>query len=512
MQLRRIVFRLLFLGITAWLGACASVPLDADKPTSVAIPAPGDTRIDHRLEQEGFQLASEELSGVRMLVTGHEAWEDRLRLIQLADRSLDLQYFSWADDESGRVMLSHVVDAADRGVRVRLLIDDMLAMDQTFFSPLQRHPNIDIRLFNPFATQRVDVVIRPFEWLAKERLNIRMHNKIMLADGTVGIIGGRNIQNRYFWVDPKFVHRDLDVLAVGAIVPVMADSFDEYWNSRWSIPLHMLERIPDEKRAQRYYHELRQYREKPSTREWFADIQMPDLETYQISNGLVQAPVELLVDRADKVASPSPWKYQQLSERIHSAGDHKVLLGMAYVVPDEDMMLEFQTLEQNGVDIKLLTNSMAAIDFSAAFSGWVPYRERLLDMGVEVYEFAVDASWPSCRTNCSEGHKSYHSKLIVIDDDLSYVGSMNYDPRSIQLNTEAGLLIHGEEFARLLTQVFYDDAESRNSWRLSHASPLQWTRQGENGESEVADDDPDAPFSRWLGVKFWGIMPFRDQY
>jgi putative cardiolipin synthase len=491
---------------------CAIVPLDGDNAASFRLPAQYHTRIGQRLQREGRTLPMHGLSAARLQVTGYQAWEDRLRLIQLADDSLDIQYFSWDDDESGRVLMSHLIDAADRGVRVRLLLDDMMAIEQTMLSRIDAHSAIEVRLFNPFSTQRVDVLIRPFEWLTKERVNVRMHNKVLVADSLVGIVGGRNIENRYFWIDPRFNHRDLDAVVIGAVVPELLRSFDDYWNSPWAVPIARLEKPSSAGKARRYFKALQNYRKRPEIVQLFAPMQLPAPEDYRISEGMITAPIELLADVPAKVLHREPSQFKRLDQLIDQYAHERLLIGMAYVVATESVMEQITGTSERGVAVSILTNSMMSIDFPAAFSGYEIIRDRFLDLGVTLYEFSADASYSECPQTCKGVHMGYHSKLLVMDRAVSYVGSMNYDPRSIDLNTEAGLVFYSEALAARVAEVFYEDAGTRNSWRVSHDSPLRWTRPRVDGSLESLDHEPDASVLNKIGVKFWRIMPLADQY
>jgi putative cardiolipin synthase len=508
----RTTSQLIAVMLSLLFGGCAIVPLDGDNNTSFHFPAQTDTRIAQQLMREDRSLPMTETSAARLQVSGYQAWQDRLLLTQLADSSLDIQYFTWKDDESGRVLMSHIIDAADRGVRVRLLLDDMMAVKQDMLSKIDAHDNIEVRLFNPFSTQRMDVLIRPFEWLAKERVNVRMHNKVFLADSLVAITGGRNIENRYFWIDPEFNHRDLDAVVIGAVVPQIQRSFDDYWNSPWAVPIARLEGASKTRKARKYYKALRDYRNQEDVVALFKPIPALAPQDYSISQGMISARTEFIADEPDKVVHRRPDQFVYLDKLIDQHVNQELLIGMAYVVATESMMDQFTRVTQRDVAVSVLTNSMVSIDFPAAFSGYSQIRKQLIDMGVAVYEFAADASYSDCPASCKDIHMGYHPKLIVLDRKISYVGSMNYDPRSIDLNTEAGLVFYNEQLSTQVAAVFLEDAGTRNSWRLSHSSPLQWSRPRPDGSTEKLEREPDANALNKIGVKFWGIMPLADQY
>lgn len=491
---------------------CAVVPLDGNNSTSVHLPAQTDTRIAQQLLREGHSLPMAQTSAARLQISGYEAWQDRLLLTQLADSSIDIQYFTWKEDESGRVLMSHLIDAADRGVRVRLLLDDMMAINQNMLSKIDAHDNIEVRLFNPFSTQRVDALVRPFEWLAKERVNVRMHNKVFIVDSLVAITGGRNIENRYFWIDPQFNHRDLDAVVIGAVIPQIQHSFDDYWNSVWAVPVARLEAATNPRKARKYYKALRDYREQEDVVALFKPIPALAPEDYRIGADMINARTEFIADEPDKVVNRQPEQFDYLDNLIAKHANQELLIGMAYLVATESMMSQFTRVTQGGVSVSVLTNSMVSIDFPAAFSGYSDMRQQLIDMGIALYEFAADASYSDCPASCKDIHMGYHPKLIVLDRKISYVGSMNYDPRSIDLNTEAGLVFYDERLSSQVAAVFLEDAGTRNSWRVSHSSPLQWSRPGIDGDIEKLEREPDANALNKIGVKFWGIMPLGDQY
>jgi putative cardiolipin synthase len=491
---------------------CTIVPLKGGNTISQHFPAPKEVRIAQRLRREGPALPTNAPSAARLQASGYQAWQDRQRLTQLADISLDIQYFTWKDDDSGRVLMSHVIDAADRGVRVRLLLDDMMAVQQTMLSRIDAHKNIEVRLFNPFSTQRVDTLIRPFEWLTKERVNVRMHNKVFIADGLVGIVGGRNIENRYFWIDPEFNHRDLDAVVIGAVIPELQHSFDDYWNSPWAVPMALLESPSKPRKARKYYQALREYRANKDVVTLFAPIPAVALKDYRISEGMVAARIEFIADDPDKVVSRQPSQFNYLDNLIDENVEERLLIGMAYVVPTEAVMAQVTRTAKRGVAISILTNSLVSIDFPAAFSGYAVMRKQLVPMGVDLFEFAADASYSECPVSCKGVHMGYHSKLIVLDQRISYIGSMNYDPRSININTEAGLIFYSEELSAQIAALFHQDAGTRNSWHVSHASPLQWSRPYPHGGPQTLNHEPDAGVLNKIGVVFWGLMPWADQY
>lgn len=503
---------IVLLGIVV-LAGCVNVPTHGNYKRSHQLPAADTSPIVQQVAALDFKYDDENNAAVRLVNTGYEAWIDRVRLVQMAETSLDFQYFSWDTDESGIVMLSHVVDAADRGVRVRILIDDMMAVDQEFLAYAQAHKNIEVRMFNPFSAQYVDILVRPFEWLAKERVNVRMHNKVMVADSAVAIIGGRNIENRYFWVDQKFNHRDLGIWVAGPLVNDASDSFDDYWNSDWTVPIAKLEKIPGKIKAKKFYKRMRTFRELEHIETMFAAAEWPPLGQYDLTRDLVLVKAVFSADDPDKVEHRKTSHYNDLAAIIEAETQQELLIGMAYVIPSQGMMDQKQALVERGVKVKLLTNSMASIDFPAAFSGYLASREEMLDIGMELYEFAVDADYDSCLVICGNAHMSFHSKLIVVDRKVSYVGSMNYDPRSIDFNTEAGVIVYNAEFSERVADVFFEDVGTRNSWHVTHASPTTWTRPGLGEEKEIENSEPEGSALSSMGVLFFrALVPLRDQY
>ena len=227
---------------------------------------------------------------------------------------------------------------------------------------------------------------------------------------------------------------------------------------------------------------------------------------------MVRAKTEFIADDPDKVTTRNPQQFNYLDGLVEAHTSEQLLVGMAYVVPTQGVLDQIKRLTQRGVDVRILTNSMVSIDFPAAFSGYEAARKQLIDMGVKVYEFSADARYPSCPVSCVDIHMGYHPKIMVLDRRVSYVGSMNYDPRSIDLNTEAGLIFYSAELAEQVAAVFLEDAGTRNSWHVSHASPLRWSRPRADGSVEVKDDEPDASVLNKIGVKFWRAMPLADQY
>jgi putative cardiolipin synthase len=410
-------------------------------------------------------------SGFLLLPEPGEALDWRLAAIDAARHSLDLQYYVWFGDGVGQLLMSHVIAAADRGVKVRILFDDLntLLHDMTHvelrdaaLTRIARHPNIEIRVFN--AWRERGLLGRAAESLWDfERLNRRMHNKQMVADNHVAILGGRNIGDEYFGMHREFNFEDLDVLGIGPVARQASAVFDRYWNSAWVRPI-------------------------PVTAAATPDITHPDrllplaapLHT-QRSAGQGAARLTrlgaLLLPGTSRVHADSPSRAPGARNRMPEAfrallraAAREVLIVNAYVIPDEALIDDLRALHQRGVTVRLLTNSLASHDVPAVNSHYEVWRERLLHAGVALHELRADIA--------PQGSVlGLHTKAMVIDRQLSFIGSMNLDPRSELLNAEMGIAIDSAPLAQALAARIERDLGAQRSWRVAQDAQghLSWT-------------------------------------
>lgn len=485
--------------------------------------------LDRRADADAAGRAAGE-SGVVVLASGEEALYARLGLIESAERSIDLQVYIWDLDTSGQLVLSRLLAAADRGVRVRLLLDDTATFaSERAFAAFDRHPNVDVRLFNPFRTRSTGTWPgRALEFLFDfRRLNRRMHNKVWLADDAFAIVGGRNVADHYFLIAEDLNFRDLDLLIAGQAARASTASFDRYWNSRWAVPIARLNPARDVRlgrlRERLARHEANQTR-IPYPRA--ADAEHGARMLDRIAPRFVWAPVELLADEPEKIESGAASAIAERLREAAAAVGRELVIEMAYLALPEETTDRLAALVARGVSVRVLTNSLATNDVLAAHAGYVPTRRRLLEAGAELYELRPGGHErgrllrPPRRSRAS-----LHSKAVVFDRERVYVGSLNLDPRSVVHNTENGVLVSAPAVAAEVVRRFEVGCRPEHSWRLrslgrqvrtSDGRPLEvttvvWVERDAEGREVVRSREPRATFWRRLAARLLGLLPIEGQ-
>lgn len=422
--------------------------------------------------------------GFLLLERNEDALRWRIALVDAAVQSLDLQYYIWWGDQSGDLLMKHVVDAANRGVHVRLILDDVSSLLKSetrhesrdwATAKLDAHPNIQVRLFN--ASQSRSLLSRSVEFLAhSEQLNQRMHNKVMIADNHAMIVGGRNIGNEYFGLSPRSNFLDLDVLGVGEVAQQASRVFDRFWNSQWVTPVAALKlgATPQDLRA-----------DAPQVR---SELQSSDaVDHFALDRdksalaGLLQTlqagTSQMLSDRLDEAVVE-----HEMAPAIRAlmlSAQRELLITNAYVIPDDGLVDLFRELTGRGVKVCIVTNSLASLDVTAVNSHYKTWRRRLIAAGVELYEMRADAAVQGTLADTPPTHAGYlglHLKSMVIDRQVVFVGSMNLDPRSSSLNSEMGAVIHSPGLAEELADYTNQQMLPVNSWRvaLDARGDLEW--------------------------------------
>lgn len=402
-------------------------------------------------------------SGFRLLAVNTDAFLARVALARSARHSLDIQYYIVHDGLTTRLLLAQVLEAAERGVRVRLLIDDTASdASEHHLATLATHPNIEIRLFNPLHLGRL-----PGGWRNVGRLfnlsqqHRRMHNKLWLADSAVAIVGGRNLGDEYFDAQPERYFSDLDVLTIGSVSEQLAQSFDQYWNHYLSKPVNSVRRWPEPRKADldRLRHDLTSFLDDPQIQASpFVQMQTdtnlrPTLKLW--SEQLIWANAQALWDSPSKVLSrnePDPQLLMatQLMPYFQQA-ENELILVSAYFVPSQTGVDYLTRRADSGIDIRLLTNSLEATDVPAVHGGYAPYRRELLEHGIRIFELRPDPEHhnfpPPWNPAGGSSNASLHSKAVVFDRQQTFIGSFNLDPRSVLWNTEVGVVVDSCELA-----------------------------------------------------------------
>jgi putative cardiolipin synthase len=425
-------------------------------------------------------------SGFKLLEYGFEALVARTVLADAAERTIDAQYYICDPDAAGSFFFQRLIAAADRGVRVRLLLDDNNLSDDREMATLCTHPNIDVRVFNPFSF-RARWARLPQYAFDFNRMIRRMHNKIFIVDNAVSIIGGRNIGNTYFSLDSETNFRDFDLLVAGSLTRDASIAFDEYWNSEWAVPAaRLVRRTPTSE-------DLRKLKQQIDARAQSIDGFTRDYEERRRGYLRDLTARGTLVWAEGEIVSEPPRKIQranhettQVSTRLeleYRRTNKELIVEMAYMVPTDELQAQLSELHRRGVSVKIMTSALEATDVSLVYAAYKKYRQRLIEAGVELYEYKAHAGltrserrWYRPRSSLS----SLHTKAIVFDRERVYIGSANLDPRSVKLNTEIAVLVHSPKLATQMADFLAEDFSPHRSWRVDlHTS---WDYRPDRGE------------------------------
>ena len=494
-------------------GCATTLPTDHERLVSTAFAEPGETVLGRFFQAE--IAANPGKSGLVLVPTGEWGFRARAGLLNQAEETIDVQYYIWEVDTAGIVLAERLLRAADRGVRVRMMLDHVTTKNTDFkFARMDFHPNIEIRVFNPFANKR----FRSLEFMfGLERLNHRMHNKAFIVDNAIAIVGGRNIGNNYFGVDAAANFRDLDLAAVGPLVQEVSRSFDQYWNSEFAVPISAIvdERLTAQEyqeRKEKLYRWVEEVKDYPYPIDTTSDVVMARLEEFR--GDFIWAPARALYDEPDKLQT----KEEEVADHLIQLAkdkDHDVMIEAAYVIPGPEGIERARINKEWGIRQRLLTNSLATNDVAAAHAGYAKYRRDLIRNGVELYELRPGASTVRAEWSARAGRSkaSLHTKAFVIDSSLVAIGSFNVDPRSIALNTEIVILVESEELAARVLEYMDEGIRPENSYRVilendaeTGAERLVWITQID-GEEVRYYSDPGAGFWRRVSAWFMGLLP-----
>jgi putative cardiolipin synthase len=494
------------------LAGCASIPKNVERTPSTAFNQPETTRMGQYFAKYTAQHPGK--SGFRAVPNGRDAFTLRVGLADIAERSLDLQYYIWESDTTGKILAAKLVAAANRGVHVRILIDDNNFQDRDFgTAALDLHPNIEIRAFNPFANRGTHAL----DFLTSfSRVNQRMHNKVMIADATVAVVGGRNIGDHYFGVNEKANFRDLDLAAVGPIVANVASSFDTYWNSVQAYPiaaLHEEKYTPED--IERITTDVKQeLAEHPYP--WPVDQEIDKLieDINRVAADIVWADGRVLVDDPGKLASGgSEVVKHSLIEWLNST-QKELLIESAYFVPRMPSVRGLGAAIDRGVKVRVLTNSLASNDVAAAHAGYEKFRDDMLEEGVDIFELRPDAGLVRKEWSIVGGRSiaALHTKAIVVDRQSTFVGSFNLDPRSANINTEIGLLVDSPELASQVAAYMDEGVEPDNAYHvtLDEHGRIRWTADVD-GKNTVFEHEPETSGWKRFTADFIKMLPVESQ-
>ena len=473
--------------LAALVGGCATIRPPPPSPPVFAFAHPETTRLGMALAPALQSHPGQ--SGFDILEYGLESLVARAALADAADKTIDAQYYIYDSDEAGSILAEHLLEAADRGVRVRLLLDDYNLGSDSDLIALSFHPMIQVRVFNP-------MLLRP-RWarfmeyaLHFRRATRRMHNKLFIVDNEFTILGGRNVGNDYFNVRANSVFRDFDVLIAGPVTTQASAAFDQYWNSSWSMPAEALGiRTRTDTDLEKLRHKLKA---RVKNAERFAEEYAAGHDRYvrDLANdgaSLVWGQGEVVSDPPEKIAGTS-FETQPVARRLDAELERakkEILIEAAYFVPSQDGMKLFGQMRGRGVSIRLVTSALETTDVPIVYCAYQKYRRDLVAAGVELYEYKVhppqerrDRKWYHLRPS----YAALHSKVLVFDRETAWIGSFNLDPRSHDLNTEMAVVVNSPALSAELADIIDEDRLPTRSWRIQFqsqtgpkSSVLTWT-------------------------------------
>jgi putative cardiolipin synthase len=509
--------RAIFLAmLAAGVSACASIDFEYPRVESTAPTDTDNTWLGQHYADAVAELPPGE-SGFYPLEDGIDALTARMLLADRAERSIDTQYYLIKTDTTSYAFIDALLQAADRGVRVRFLLDDVFTKGyDAGMAALDSHPNFEIRIFNPFNRGAMGAVYAGTTNLS--RVNRRMHTKSFTVDNKVTIVGGRNIADEYFGANEDEKFGDLDVVGIGTVANDVSTMFDTFWNHSTALPVPAFAEMPDDPASEleKLRARIEEHREEvlgtpyaeavKATAARFLDEDPSNFEF---------APYQLVYDTPDKGIKTEEGATRKITTALGEslmAAEKEVILLSPYFVPRKPGIEMFSELEARGVKVVIVTNSLAANNHATVHGGYSPSRKPLLRNGVDLYEVRPDADVAGSEIVAAGGAKAtMHTKAYVVDRRQVFIGSFNFDPRSANLNTESGVIIEssylGEMFGKIL-----DEEIAEQTWQvyLDKEGRLRW-RGIENGEEVIYTSEPMATFGQKFTAGFMRIIPIRGQ-
>jgi len=501
------------------LAGCGTLPQQVERAESTALkPSPDSPLV--RIAQAS--IPSPELSGFRLMPVGVYALDTRIQLARRAKHSLDLQYYLIQNDATGRLLLRNVRDAALRGVRVRLLVDDLYTTGgDPLFIGISAFPNVEVRLFNPFCCGRESLINKYTASLADfGRLNHRMHNKLFIADGAMVVAGGRNIADEYFMRSMTDNFVDMDAFIVGAVVPQLAVIYDTYWNSAQVYPVQSIIHTDlNREQLQRSFNSL------VDEGEQMMSLTLPpvDILGYGPINedldagrlGLIWGKATAFADSPAKVTATSDEMARSMSVSMNimdmvMAARTEVVISSPYFIPGPRGVAAFGELRKRDVKVTILTNSLASNDEPLVHTGYARYRSELLKSGVDLYELSPTRILRNKRLmfpGMSVGR--LHAKTAVFDRSKVFIGSMNLDPRSASKNTELGIIAEAPQLAREVIRVIHI-SKLQSAYRLRFGpdgQKLEWLTMDDEGDVVLSEEPDVTPLMRFQNMLLAPFVP-----
>jgi len=514
------------------LTACSSLNAyqSAPKEYSTAFSHPEQTSLGQQYLKSANSHGG--LSGFYILNNGLDGFYARALLIDKAEAALDLQYYIFRQDDTGKLLTAHLLKAADRGVKIRILVDDAATEngDQQLLT-LSAHPNIQVRVFNPLHYRGHDHLLRLAEMTArKSTLDYRMHNKLFIVDGSVALFGGRNVGDEYFQTDPESQFGDDDVFTIGPVIKKLSQSFDDFWNSNMAIPAQSVDSVLTSSASLESFRsnlskDCKALEDEPDTFSKSASTSRQVNSLVAASIAPIWASAEVIYDSPDKKdveddKMTGSLIYKPFAE-VAKATRSELLIITPFFVPGDDGMVLFKDLHERNVETKVLTNSLESTPQLAAHSGYKHYRKELLALDIKLYEIRANlgkvAGSGESKKLLLFGNYGLHAKQYIFDRKKIFLGSMNFDQRSLHLNTEIGMVINSPELAKQEAERFKRLTDPANSYQVqlkndpvTKQSMLVWVTR-ENGEAMEYTDEPSKTFSEKLKTDLMSVLPLDDE-
>lgn len=507
--IKRIISYLLWVSsvvlIALSLTACESLPKQTwQSSKALDVSEARQTQLGQATAQDIAK--HENLTGIFVLSDSRKAFASRALLTEVAEKTIDAQYYIWRNDITGILFLNGLLDAANRGVKVRLLLDDMnIKPLEPLLLSLNAHDNVEVRLFNPFKYRSLRIIdyVTFFS-----RVNRRMHNKSFTVDNTVTVIGGRNIGDEYFGASDELIFADVDVLAIGPSVEKVSTDFDRYWASESSVPLEIMN-VFSASDSRLLAETAEQVRKSPKAEAYIealrTDTSIQNLVQHDLP--LVWAATHLISDDPAKgvgKAAPEELLSARLVEVIGHTASRLTIIS-AYFVPTEEGTKTLASFVKSGIEVTILTNSLEATDVAAVHSGYARYRKELVEAGVTLYEMRAG----EYKTNMAvfgSSAASLHAKTFTIDGKRIFIGSFNFDPRSVNLNTELGFVIESPELALKMEQAFSQVPDNSYKVMLDDKGDLYWLEK--RGDQEIYhSEEPNTGWWKSFGISVLSILP-----
>lgn len=496
----------------ALLSGCSSLPSLEDRSQSSVLPLAQAKETQLGLAASEHATNHPGVSGLYLLDDPRGAFAARALLARTAEHTLDVQYYIWEDDLTGTLLIQALYDAARRGVRVRLLLDDLgNSLSDNLLAALSEHPNIQVRLFNPFKH-------RTLPWIGFvtdfSRTNRRMHNKSLTADNQATIVGGRNVGDEYFGATDGTLFSDLDVLAIGPVVQEVSEDFDRYWASGSAYPVGRLLSDASPGTLEDLSSRTARIKQQPDAQTYIKALEENRTVTQLLSGelDLVWANTHLLSDDPAKGLGKAPAAGHLIDQisGIIQGSERSLDIVSAYFVPTKRGTRMLTNLANQGVDVNVLTNSLSATDVAMVHAGYAKWRKPLLKAGVSLFEMKSDeknAPPSASPAPLSSSSSSLHAKTFALDSETLFIGSFNFDPRSATLNTELGFLIEDRGVAQAMHRTFEQEIPARSyRVKLGDENDLYWLSQVD-GQTKRYDTEPNTSWWKRQSVRFFTLLP-----